>query len=178
MKTILRTLFYQFFLLFVGGAVGFILNAEYIGWKSIIIERSIQNIFFPIPYSPEVEQLLRRIGFQRLCTHINGDPRDATGITIIDELIWNEEVYIALYEHTDTQGKTTKHEYSTRLRWKSWEYYYEYHPALGAVNEADAPVAPQPPQPVQKPAAQFSQPVPGPVFLPSESKDDRRPWCR
>ena len=29
----LRTLFYQFLLLFVGASIGFITNAEWVGWK-------------------------------------------------------------------------------------------------------------------------------------------------
>ena len=44
MKCILRTLFYQFLLLFVGASVGFICNAEYVGWKFPVVELSLIHI--------------------------------------------------------------------------------------------------------------------------------------
>ena len=52
-KTICRTIFYQFFLLFVGLSVGFLLNVEYIGWKAPIVGNSFYNTFFPIDFEDE-----------------------------------------------------------------------------------------------------------------------------
>jgi hypothetical protein len=188
MKIFLRTVFYQFFLLFVGGAVGFILNAEYIGWKSVIIERSVQNIFFPVEYSDEVEDLVLNVGRLRLNIALNGNPYDSTGIKLLDEFVWNEEVYVALYEYTNAEG-TIRRDYSTRVRWKSWEYYYEYHGPEGAdIDELLAPVPPGPesaPVPTH-PAAPAQQaphhphrdekgrPVPGPVHIPNNPST--KPW--
>ena len=51
--TVCRTLFYQFFLLFVGLSVGFLLNAEYVGWKYPVVQNSIYNIFYPIDFEDE-----------------------------------------------------------------------------------------------------------------------------
>lgn len=128
MKIFLRTLVYQFLLLFVGVAIGFIGNAEYIGWKSAIIERSIQNIFFPIEYDENVERYVLETGRMRLYTTINGNPYNNSGVKVLDEMVWGEEFYICLYEHTPAEGKPVVEEYSTRIRWKPWEYYYEYQP--------------------------------------------------
>lgn len=188
MKIFLRTVFYQFFLLFVGGAVGFILNAEYIGWKSVIIERSVQNIFFPVEYSDEVEDLVLNVGRLRLNVALNGSPYDSTGIKLLDEFVWNEEVYVALYEYTNAEG-TIRRDYSTRVRWKSWEYYYEYHGPEGVdINDLFAPEPPGP-EPVTAPthpAAPVQQaphhphrdekgrPVPGPVHVPNHPST--KPW--
>lgn len=190
MKIFLRTIFYQFFLLFVGGTIGFIANAEYIGWKSVIVERSLQNIFAPIEYDEEVEQFVLDIGYLRLCTALNGHPYDGTGITILDEFVWNEEVYIARYEYQPADGKKIVQDYSTRVRWKSWEYYYEYHGPEGVSMdelfgpEDDGPAPPGPaPQAVQeKPPApapwphvdKNGKPVPGPVHIPNHPS--LKPW--
>ena len=51
--TVCRTLFYQFLLLFVGISIGFIINAEWVGWKYPIIQTSIQNTFFSIDFEDE-----------------------------------------------------------------------------------------------------------------------------
>ena len=42
--TVCRTLFYQFLLLFVGISIGFIVNAEWVGWKYPIIQTSFAII--------------------------------------------------------------------------------------------------------------------------------------
>ena len=51
--TVCRTLFYQFLLLFVGISIGFIVNAEWVGWKYPIIQTSIRNTFFAIDFEDE-----------------------------------------------------------------------------------------------------------------------------
>ena len=53
MKCVLRTLFYQFLLIFVGASIGFITNAEWVGWKYPIISRSYNNIFNPIDFEDQ-----------------------------------------------------------------------------------------------------------------------------
>ena len=57
--TVCRTLFYQFLLLFVGISIGFIINAEWVGWKYPVISNSISNIFHPVNFEdPGVLQWL------------------------------------------------------------------------------------------------------------------------
>ncbi len=196
MKIFLRTLFYQFFLLFVGGALGFIANAEYIGWKSVILERSFYNIFYPVRYDQDVEQAVVDLGRQRLCLALNGHPMEDAGLTILDEWVWNEEVYIAKYRWQSPDKKDTRAgDYQTRIRWKPWEYYYEYHDPEGANMddliappvEEEAPAPPQAPQaqtqtPPSPPAHptpwphvdKHGKPVPGPVHTPNHPS--LKPW--
>lgn len=136
MKIFLRTIFYQFFLLFVGGSLGFIFNAEYVGWKSLIVERSFQNIFYPVPYDDRVRQIILQFGAARLDQHVRRrDMSFPPGFQILeDDVIW-EEFYIARYKYFDDNGQPVEKFFKTRVRWKPWEYYYEYHPADGAYKD-------------------------------------------
>ena len=129
-KAVYRTLFYQFFLLFVGLSVGFILNAEYIGMKSRIISQSINNIFFPIKYTEEVNTQLKNFGAFKLWA-IKGYPHD---FKIIEEAIAAEEWYWAKYSYV-SNGKLIIDIDSVRLRWKPWEYYYHEDKSTEELNE-------------------------------------------
>ena len=51
--TVCRTLFYQFFLLFIGISIGFITNAEWVGWKTEVVAKSVDNIFFPTQFDEQ-----------------------------------------------------------------------------------------------------------------------------
>ena len=122
MKCILRTLFYQFLLLFVGASVGFICNAEYVGWKFPIVERSINNTFFPIDFNDEgvLEWLY---GHGRL--KIFGVMGKYQDIEVIEEAMAAEEWYWVKFSHTDKNGNKKIEIQNIRIRWKPWEYYYE-----------------------------------------------------
>jgi hypothetical protein len=122
MKCILRTLFYQFLLLFVGASVGFICNAEYVGWKFPIIERSINNTFFPIDFNDEgvLQWLYNQGQFKIYC--FNDRP---SGFKVIEEAMAAEEWYWCKYSYTDSNGETKVKVDHVRIRWKPWEYYYE-----------------------------------------------------
>lgn len=136
MKIFLRTIFYQIFLLFVGASLGFIFNAEYIGWKSVVIERSLQHIFRPVPYDDRVKQIILCFGMARLEQHVRRpDMSLPPGFEILeDDVIW-EEFYIARYTYLDDNGQAVEKFFKTRVRWKPWEYYYEYHPADGVAHD-------------------------------------------
>ena len=140
-RTIIRTLFYQYFILFVGIAAGFIANAEYVGWKSVIAVRSFNNIFYPIKYDENVEKFVIGLGRARLATTLFGHPYvDLTDI-ITEERVWGEEYYDALYRVPDAEEETIEL-YQTRVRWKPWEYYYEFHEGTNGediLNEAPPP---------------------------------------
>ena len=121
MKCILRTLFYQFLLLFIGASIGFITNAEWVGWKFPIVSRSVGNIFFPIDFEdPGVLQALYGQGQFKIYM-FNNQPVD---FKIIEEAILAEEWYWLKYSYTDKNGNTRINIESTRLRWKPWEYYF------------------------------------------------------
>jgi hypothetical protein len=194
-KTVARTLFYQFFLLFVGASLGFILNAEYVGWKSMLVEQSVENIFFPVQYDARIEEALLGIGRMRLNLHHNDDPFNDTGIEIVDEFIWGEEVYNVRYRYVEKEGEEpVLYDFRSRIRWKPWEYYFEFHPVEGAQDfgtitqpSQPAPVAPQAPNNAGKPAPKPSKPhepwphfdesgkpIPGPVHKPEHPSN--KPW--
>ena len=120
--TVFRTLFYQFFILFIGISIGFIVNAEYVGWKYPIIQTSIRNTFFPIDFEDEgVLQWLYNQGQYKIFA-FNGYPED---FKIIEEAMCAEEWYWCKYSYTDKNGDTKIRIDHTRIRWKPWEYYYE-----------------------------------------------------
>lgn len=119
--TVLRILFYQFFLLFIGLSIGFIINAEYIGYKSLVVSRSVDNIFFPKEYDEELIKSLKSWGSYKLWI-LYDHPQE---FTIIEEAILAEEWYWAKFSYKDSKNKIVEVIDSTRLRWKSWEYYYD-----------------------------------------------------
>lgn len=120
--TILRTLFYQYFLLFIGLSIGFILNAEWIGVKSLILHRSMNNIFFPIKYDEHMERWVKGWGAYKVYS-MNDCPNE---FEIIDENVYaNEEYYWCRFKYKGKDGKIKIDEGLARVRWKTWEYYYE-----------------------------------------------------
>lgn len=118
--TVARTLFYQFFLIFVGISIGIIFNAEWIGWKSCMVEQSVSNIFFPVEFDQDICKSVKGWGAFRIFAEL-GRPQN---FKIIEEGLAAEEFYIAKISYTNEYGKTVTDIKSTRVRWKPWEYYY------------------------------------------------------
>lgn len=122
-KTVFRTIFYQFFLLFVGLSVGFIANAEWVGMKSVLLERSFRNIFFPTKYDESLEKAVKGWASYKVFVEA-GRPEE---FEIIDEnVFYNEEWYWCRYKYRDRSGEVKFDEATTRVRWKTWEQYYDY----------------------------------------------------
>ena len=69
-RIIIRSIFYHWLFLFAGIAIGFICNSEYVGEKAVIIERSINHIFFPIEYNPQIEAYVKEMGRQKIWTEL------------------------------------------------------------------------------------------------------------
>lgn len=181
MKTVCRTLFYQYLLLFVGCALGFIFNAEYVGWKSLLVQQSAEHIFFPTRYDEKIEQALIQIGRMRLNVLCNQHPFDDSNIEIVRDFIWGEEVYHALYRHTAGDQPAELFEFKTRIYWKPWEYYFEFHPSTGADFDTITREAPKPPAAEKRHKDHHSQhrdpagrPIPGPVQIPEHPSS--KPW--
>ena len=122
MKCILRTLFYQFLLLFVGASIGFITNAEWVGWKYPVISNSIRNIFYQINFEdPGVLQWLYGNGRLKVFG-LMGKYQD---LEVIEEAMLAEEWYWVKYSYTDNNGNTKIAIDHVRIRWKPWEYYFD-----------------------------------------------------
>lgn len=119
--TVCRTLFYQFLLITVGLSIGFILNAEYIGWKSSIIERSVTNIFNPIKYDEDICKRVKNWGATRIWAEL-GRP---SMFEVLEDGLLAEEYYIGKFKYTNVEtGETEVKIIPQRVRWKPWEYYY------------------------------------------------------
>ena len=123
-KAVLRTIFYQYFLLIVGLTVGFIINAEYVGWKSPLIARSFYNIFYPVQMDEELCQRIKNFAATRIWATL-GMP---SGFKVIEDGLMAEEFYIAKVEYQNQDGRTVTEFHNTRIRWKPWEYYYNDTP--------------------------------------------------
>lgn len=120
-KLVCRTLLYQFILLFVGVSVGFILNAEYVGWKYPVVSNSLSNVFYPIKFDdPGVKEALYATGEFRIWA-FNRYPKD---FAVVEQAISAEEWYWCKYSYTDRNGNTKINIDKTRIRWKPWEYYF------------------------------------------------------
>ena len=122
-KTVFRTIFYQFLLLFAGISLGFIANAEWVGMKSIIIEKSAKNIFCPPEYDERLERLVKNWGSYKVFMAKNRPDE----FEVIDENVYyNDEWYWCRYKYRDESGKLRLSEGTTRVKWKTWEQYYDH----------------------------------------------------
>jgi hypothetical protein len=120
-KVVIRSIFYHWLFLFVGIAIGFICNSEYVGEKFVIVERSINNIFFPIKYDEKIETWVKETGRMRLWANLECPEY----FEVIHEFVKGEEHYWAVYKTKDNKGKEIKDIGSVRVKWKTWEYNYK-----------------------------------------------------
>lgn len=120
-KIIFRSIFYHWLILFIGISIGFITNAEWLGYKSVIIEKSISNIFFPIEFTQEIEDRVKSIGASKIFTEL-GYPNDFE--ILGDVVYYNDEFYWCKYKIRDQNNELKFGEATTRVRWKTWEYNY------------------------------------------------------
>lgn len=119
-KIIFRSIFYHWLILFIGISIGFIGNAEWIGYKSVLVSKSIDNIFFPIQITPEIQQLIKNVGQNKIKRSI-GNPDH---FKVLEDFLYDNEVYWIRYEYKDKNGKYYQGVNKTRIYWKPWEYYY------------------------------------------------------
>lgn len=119
-KTVLRTIFYQFFILFIGISIGFITNAEWVGWKSELVNKSVKNIFFPTEFDEKTLEQIKNWGRFRIWA-FNDRPED---FTVIEDGLLAQEFYIIKFTYKDSKGNQIEKIDTTRVRWKTWEYYY------------------------------------------------------
>jgi len=120
--TVCRTLFYQFFVLFIGLSIGFIVNAEYIGWKSNLIARSYTNIFHPVEFNENVCQNVKQWGATRIWAEL-GRPQT---FEILEDGLLAEEYYVGKFKYVDVDsGEIIIKIISHRVLWKPWEYYWD-----------------------------------------------------
>ena len=120
-KIIIRSIFYHWLFLSAGVAIGFICNSEYVGQKAVVIERSINHIFFPVDYNPQIENYVKQMGKQKIWTEL-GQPED---FQVLEDVVKAEEYYWAIVKYTDPKtDQKIKTVVSTKIRWRPWEYNY------------------------------------------------------
>jgi hypothetical protein len=120
-KIVIRSIFYHWLFLFVGIAIGFVCNSEYVGEKFVIVERSVNNIFFPIKYDEKIETWVKETGRMRLWANLECPEH----FEVIHEFVKGEEHYWAVYKTKDNKGKEITDVGSVRVKWKTWEYNYK-----------------------------------------------------
>lgn len=120
-KIVIRSIVYHWLFLFIGISIGFIANSEWAGYKYVLLERSIKNIFFPIRYNQEIENLVKEMGKMRTWVEL-GCPTD---FVVSNERVIGEEFYSAKYEFIDKNGEKHSGNAFHRIKWKTWEYYYK-----------------------------------------------------
>lgn len=119
-KTVIRTLIYQYLGLFVGISVGFMLNAEYVGNRAPLIQRSFKNIFYPVEYNQDVENFLVDVGRSRIFFSL---PEGCKNLNIIDDRMISDERYFAIFSYDDPNGNhILVNDHTSKINWKPWEY--------------------------------------------------------
>lgn len=126
-KIVIRTVFYQFLIIFIALSLGFISAPVYWGNRAPVINRSVEHIFFPIEYDEQVEQFIIKIGRSRLyyetVTEFGSLP-ELFEIVKDSEWIEAEERYHCEYQYIDKSGNLDVYKYVTRVKWKPWELYF------------------------------------------------------
>ena len=129
--TVARTLFYQFFLLFIGISIGFIVNSEWVGYKSCLVEKSIKNIFFPIKFTPKMESGMRILLAERMRAK-EGYPPEFEVLSSV--VVANDEFCWIAYKYRDQDGKLVFKDDVERMRWKTWEYNFDEESSLNPID--------------------------------------------
>jgi hypothetical protein len=120
LKAVIRTLFYQVFLLFVLCSLVVIIIPEQVGFRVMTLHMSYLNHFHPVSFEKALP-LLKRIGEWRIWAG-TGFRQD---FKVIEDAVALEEWYWCKYQYTNRKGILVTEINSTHLRWKPWEYYYE-----------------------------------------------------
>ena len=120
LKAVTRTLFYQLFLLFVLCSVGFISFPEQAGFRSMTLYMSYLNHFYQMSFERALP-MLKRMGEFRTWASV-GYPKD---FKVLEDAMAAEEWYWCKYQYTNRQGNVVTEISSMRIRWKTWEYYYQ-----------------------------------------------------
>ena len=88
------------------------------------LHMSYLNHFHPITFERALP-MLKAVGQFRIWG-LHGWPKD---FKVLEEAVAAEEWYWCKYQYTDSKGISRIGIESLRIRWKSWEYYYDLKPA-------------------------------------------------
>ena len=119
-RAIMRTLFYQLFILFCISCIVVVSMPQSVGFRSMTIYMSYLNHFHPINFEQALPTLLG-VGQFRIWA-LQGYPDN---FKVLEEAMAAEEWYWCKFEYTDKNKRPVIDIDSTRIRWKPWEYYYK-----------------------------------------------------
>ena len=124
-RTFVRTLFYQLFLTFTIAAITFIVMPEQVGFRSMTLYMSYMNHFHQVEFERALP-LLKGMGQWRIWL-INRSPKN---FRVIEDAMAAEEWYWCKFEYENNKGDLVTDIQNVRIRWKTWEYYYELEPPM------------------------------------------------
>ena len=127
-----RTLFYQVFVFLCLCVFSFTAAPGWWGVKAMVAEMSIRNIFFPVSFEEACPKLKQYAEWRMEAIH--DYPAD---FKVIEHGFLAEEFYWCKYQYKDKKGNKIVEIDHFRVRWKPWEYYYEYHKLEDAVEDYD-----------------------------------------
>ena len=127
-----RTLFYQVFVFVCLCVFSFTAAPGWWGVKAMVAEMSIRNIFFPVSFEEACPKLKKYAEWRMAAIHNYPDE-----FKVIDHAFLAEEFYWCKYQYKDKKGNKIVEIDHFRVRWKPWEYYYEYNSVDDAISNYD-----------------------------------------
>ena len=128
-KIVLRTLFYQVFILVCLGAFSFTAAPGWWGVKAMVAEMSFRNIFLPVSFEEACPKL--KVYGEWKMWRIHNCPDE---FEVIDHAYMAEEFYWCKFSYKDEKGNKVIEIDHFRVRWKTWENYYEYETVDDAID--------------------------------------------
>ena len=128
-KIVLRTLFYQAFIIFCLCSFSFTASPGWWGVKAMVTEMSFRNVFFPVSFD-EACPKLKEYGEWRMW-RIHNCPDE---FEVIEHAYLAEEWYWCKFSYKDEKGNKIVEIDHFRVRWKTWENYYEYESIEDAID--------------------------------------------
>ncbi len=127
-----RTLFYQVFVFMCLCVFSFTAAPGWWGVKAMVAEMSIRNIFFPVSFEEACPKLKQYAEWRMAAIHDYPDD-----FKVIEHAFLAEEFYWCKYQYKDKKGNKIVEIDHFRVRWKPWEYYYEYHTLEDSIDNYD-----------------------------------------
>jgi len=122
MKIFLHTVVWRLLVISSALTLGFVINAEFVGWKSTATERFVKEKLFSIDYDAQIEELCKTLGRKQLIAELGNPSPDR--LKIIKEEVANQESYSALFQFILPDGKQVLAVFQAKVRWKPADYDY------------------------------------------------------
>lgn len=118
MKTTLRVIGVELLLIIILVSGIYLTNPKLWHVRLLVMRGSINNIFYP-PNLDDMHNFVRNTAQKRFRIHLGFDT-NMDDVDVIDYFLESDEIVRIHYRIKDSETKT----FSTRVRWKTWEYYW------------------------------------------------------